>query len=123
MSARILVVDDEEIVIRSCLRILGGDDFQVEAVQDGQGYVPVTVGAFDPGRVENDVAPDFVRRDGRRRGVTHPGLLGRSGGVSLAPLNETLAQPVKLLRIHPQRIDAATENRLAVSIASPSRAS
>ena len=36
MSARILIADDEEIVIRSCLRILDGDDFQVEAVQDGR---------------------------------------------------------------------------------------
>ena len=36
MSARILVVDDEEIVIRSCLRILGGDEYEVEAVQDGR---------------------------------------------------------------------------------------
>jgi DNA-binding NtrC family response regulator len=36
MKARILVVDDEEIVIRSCLRILGDDgDCEVEAVQDG----------------------------------------------------------------------------------------
>jgi DNA-binding NtrC family response regulator len=35
MSARILVVDDEEIVIKSCVRILGGSDFEVEAVQDG----------------------------------------------------------------------------------------
>ena len=36
MKARILVVDDEEIVIRSCLRILGEDaDCEVEAVQDG----------------------------------------------------------------------------------------
>jgi DNA-binding NtrC family response regulator len=36
MKARILVVDDEEIVIRSCLRILGDDgDKKVEAVQDG----------------------------------------------------------------------------------------
>ena len=35
MSARILVVDDEEIVIRSCLRILGDGDYAVEAVQDG----------------------------------------------------------------------------------------
>ncbi|HXW24825.1 MAG TPA: sigma-54 dependent transcriptional regulator [Xanthobacteraceae bacterium] len=34
MSARILIVDDEEIVIRSCLRILGGDH-QVEGVRDG----------------------------------------------------------------------------------------
>ena len=36
MKARLLVVDDEEIVIRSCLRILGGDgEYEVEAVQDG----------------------------------------------------------------------------------------
>ncbi|MBI4194142.1 MAG: sigma-54-dependent Fis family transcriptional regulator [Betaproteobacteria bacterium] len=35
MSRRILVVDDEEIVIRSCLRILGEGDYEVEAVQDG----------------------------------------------------------------------------------------
>jgi DNA-binding NtrC family response regulator len=35
MSARILIVDDEEIVIRSCLRILGDGDYQVEAVQSG----------------------------------------------------------------------------------------
>jgi len=36
MKARILIVDDEEIVIRSCLRILGDDgDCEVEAVQDG----------------------------------------------------------------------------------------
>ena len=36
MSARILVVDDEEIVIKSCLRILGGDDYHVEAAYDGR---------------------------------------------------------------------------------------
>ena len=36
MSARILVVDDEEIVIRSCLRILGDGDYEVEAVRDGE---------------------------------------------------------------------------------------
>ncbi|TAK66114.1 MAG: sigma-54-dependent Fis family transcriptional regulator [Betaproteobacteria bacterium] len=36
MKVRILVVDDEEIVIRSCLRILSDDaDYEVEAVQDG----------------------------------------------------------------------------------------
>ncbi len=35
MNARILVVDDEEIVIRSCLRILGDGDYEVEGVQDG----------------------------------------------------------------------------------------
>ena len=37
MGARILVVDDEEIVIKSCVRILGGGDLQVDAVQDGVG--------------------------------------------------------------------------------------
>jgi DNA-binding NtrC family response regulator len=36
MSARILIVDDEEIVIKSCLRILAGDEFEVESVQDGR---------------------------------------------------------------------------------------
>ncbi len=36
MSGRILVVDDEEIVVRSCLRILGNGDYEVEAVQSGQ---------------------------------------------------------------------------------------
>lgn len=35
MSARILIVDDEEIVIRSCLRILGDDSYAVDSVQDG----------------------------------------------------------------------------------------
>ncbi|MDH4258921.1 MAG: response regulator, partial [Gammaproteobacteria bacterium] len=35
MTARILVVDDEEIVIRSCLRILGECDYEVESAQDG----------------------------------------------------------------------------------------
>ena len=35
MSARILIVDDEEIVIRSCLRILGDSGHIVESVQDG----------------------------------------------------------------------------------------
>ena len=35
MSARILVVDDEDIVIRSCMRILDGGDYQIEAAHDG----------------------------------------------------------------------------------------
>ncbi len=35
MSARILVVDDEEIVIRSCLRILEGE-YQVDTAQSGR---------------------------------------------------------------------------------------
>ncbi len=35
MTHRILVVDDEEIVIRSCLRALAGDDREIDAVQSG----------------------------------------------------------------------------------------
>ena len=35
MSARILIVDDEEIIIRSCERILRDGDHIVESVQDG----------------------------------------------------------------------------------------
>jgi DNA-binding NtrC family response regulator len=34
MKARILIVDDEEIVLRSCARILSGDDYEVETVLD-----------------------------------------------------------------------------------------
>ena len=36
MSARILVVDDEDIVIKSCMRILDGGDFQIEVARDGR---------------------------------------------------------------------------------------
>jgi DNA-binding NtrC family response regulator len=35
MSPRILVVDDEEIVIKSCVRILGGGEYQVDTAEDG----------------------------------------------------------------------------------------
>ena len=35
MSARILVVDDEEIVIRSCLRILEGNGYEIDVAHDG----------------------------------------------------------------------------------------
>ena len=35
MSARVLVVDDEEIVLRSCLRALGDSGHQADAVQSG----------------------------------------------------------------------------------------
>ena len=35
MTARILVVDDEQIIIASCLRILAGGDYQAEGVNDG----------------------------------------------------------------------------------------
>jgi len=35
MSARVLIVDDEEIVIRSCLRILDGNGYQIDTANDG----------------------------------------------------------------------------------------
>jgi DNA-binding NtrC family response regulator len=35
MSTRILVVDDEEIVVRSCVRILGESGYEVDSVTDG----------------------------------------------------------------------------------------
>ena len=35
MTTRILIVDDEEIVIRSCQRILGDGSFQVDSLMDG----------------------------------------------------------------------------------------
>lgn len=35
MNGRILIVDDEEIVLRSCLRILTAGDYQVETSRDG----------------------------------------------------------------------------------------
>jgi DNA-binding NtrC family response regulator len=36
MSTRILVVDDEEIVIRSCVRILDGSGYQIDTAHDGE---------------------------------------------------------------------------------------
>ena len=36
MSARILVVDDEEIVIRSCVRVLGKQGYEVDSLQDSR---------------------------------------------------------------------------------------
>ncbi|MCC7258401.1 MAG: response regulator, partial [Gammaproteobacteria bacterium] len=35
MSARILVVDDEEIVLRSCARILGDGEYRVDTAPNG----------------------------------------------------------------------------------------
>ena len=48
MNARILVVDDEEIVIRSCVRILGESGYQVEAAQSGaEALRKVEEGRYD----------------------------------------------------------------------------
>jgi len=35
MNGRILIVDDEEIVIRSCLRILAAENYEVDTSNDG----------------------------------------------------------------------------------------
>lgn len=36
MKARILIVDDEEVVIRSCLRGLAGNDYQIDTRMDSR---------------------------------------------------------------------------------------
>ena len=35
MSVKILIIDDERIIIDSCSRILSNDDYQIDAAQDG----------------------------------------------------------------------------------------
>jgi len=48
MSARILVVDDEEIIIRSCLRILSSNEYAVDSAQDGvEALRKITDGQYD----------------------------------------------------------------------------
>jgi len=48
MSARILVIDDEEVVLRSCQRILADDDHVVELASDSiEGLRKVDGGAYD----------------------------------------------------------------------------
>jgi DNA-binding NtrC family response regulator len=53
MSAKILIVDDEEIVLLSCKRCLSGDDFVVDTVMDG----------WDALKKIDDVAYDLVILD------------------------------------------------------------
>lgn len=48
MIARILVVDDEEIVVRSCLRILAAETYEVESAQSGlEALRKIEGGPFD----------------------------------------------------------------------------
>ena len=48
MSARVLVVDDEEIVVRSCLRALADSGYRTEAVQSGaEALAKIADGAYD----------------------------------------------------------------------------
>src|SRR6056297_3408233 len=48
MSKRILIVDDEEIVIRSCRRILAGSDFEIDEAHDGlEGLEQVSKQDYD----------------------------------------------------------------------------
>ena len=95
MSARILIVDDEEIVIRSCKRILDGDEFQVESVQDGREALrKVEENAYDV-MILDIMMPNI---DGlevlRRVKETHPDVdVIMLTGLSQA---ETVAQARKL---------------------------
>ncbi len=52
MPAKILVVDDEEVVCRSVARILEGGDYQVETVQDAEE-------ALRPGRGRGATTSSF----------------------------------------------------------------
>jgi DNA-binding NtrC family response regulator len=61
MTARILIVDDEEIVIRSCLRILDGHGYRVDSAGNGR----------DALRLVDDNAYDLVVLD-----IMMPGLDG-----------------------------------------------
>jgi DNA-binding NtrC family response regulator len=36
MNAKILLVDDEEVVVRSCLRVLAGNGYQIDTHTDGR---------------------------------------------------------------------------------------
>lgn len=48
MIARILVIDDEEIILRSCLRIFADKEFQVETVQNGMAALrKIEEGQYD----------------------------------------------------------------------------
>ncbi|MFA6312686.1 MAG: sigma-54 dependent transcriptional regulator [Sterolibacterium sp.] len=48
MTARILVVDDEEIVVKSCLRILAAETYEVESAQSGlEALRKIEGGPFD----------------------------------------------------------------------------
>lgn len=48
MSARILVIDDEEIILRSCLRIFNEKEYQVETVQNGMAALrKIEEGQYD----------------------------------------------------------------------------
>ena len=36
MKKRVLIVDDEEIVVRSCLRILSEEEFDIDVANNGR---------------------------------------------------------------------------------------
>ena len=73
MSARILIVDDEEIVIRSCMRILDGNGYQIEAGHDGhEALRKVDDSAYDV-VILDIMMPDLSGLDVLRRiKETHP---------------------------------------------------
>ena len=48
MSTRILIVDDEDIVVRSCVRILGSESYAIEVARDGsEALAKIADGLFD----------------------------------------------------------------------------
>jgi DNA-binding NtrC family response regulator len=75
MTARILVVDDEDIVIRSCQRILDGGDYTIEAVNDGQAALQKVEDAHYDVIILDIMMPNISGLDVLRRvKETHPDI-------------------------------------------------
>lgn len=95
MGARILVVDDEEIVIKSCLRILGGGDYEVETARGGREALrKVETSSYDV-MILDIMMPDMGGLEVlRRTKEIHPDLYVIM--VTGLPQNATVVEAKKL---------------------------
>ena len=59
MKKRILIADDEEIVIQSCIRILSEDKFQIDIARNGLEAVEKGRAVYLSGRLYRWVDPLF----------------------------------------------------------------
>ena len=121
MSARILIVDDEEIVIRSCKRILDGDEFQVESVQDGREALrKVEENSYDV-MILDIMMPNI---DGlevlRRVKETHPERRCHHDHRPVADRHRRAGDEARRFRLHFQAVRAGrTEARRAARAGAP----
>ena len=94
MGARILVVDDEEIVIKSYLRILGDGDYEVEAAYGGREALrKVEENPYDV-IILDIMMPDMDGLEVLRRTRSHPDL--DIIIVTGLPQNATVAEAKKI---------------------------